>query len=704
MLGIYSLTLTFPLWYSNHKESLLEAQKKKNTMDEIKIKQQVVEKIKESEKILVTVSNNPSVDELSAALALTLLLDKQSKYATAIFSGETPPAIAFLEPEKTFDDTTDSLRDFIIALNKEKADHLRYKVEGDAVKIFITPYKTVIDERDLEFSQGDYNVELVIALGVSKQDDLDVALANHGQILHDASIITMTAGDQSSSLGGIDWHDDNASGVSEMVAGIAEALKVDKKKSLLDEPIATALLTGIVAQTDRFSNEHTTSRSMTVAANLMAAGADQQLIANELQAVHEAAESEESEGDEAVEIIDKSGSSSDDDAPKDPSMLSINHDGESLADLDRRVLGEEGARKKVTEEVAALQDEAAEAEVSESVKGDSAADDAYAAIEEANAQRLAEREAEVQAAREAVRSNVDVAEGPTLGGTLNATTEQAADDARREAADNQNRTILSHTAIGHDEADAAVESIEADDGIPGVSPEPVTKEEPLQGSHRVIEPLPQAELDALRPAEAPEPVVEPEPQVLGSAAPQDVTQSEQQAASDNAYGIAAPAFAEPAPMDLGLPMPPPIPDFSQANGTMPFAPAQPFDSVQSFDPAQQFVPAQPFAPVAESTGLLGDILAEPAPQPVQAYGAYDEPGVPAAAEPVLTTVVEQAPPLPPMANPADLALPAQPIQFEPIVPSAAYGAPEPAPVFQTESQPVAAAPADPGQFQIPTPV
>ena len=121
-------------------------------MDEIKAKQQVVEKIKESAKILVTVSNSPSVDALSAALALTLLLDKQEKYATAIFSGETPPAIAFLEPEKTFDDTTDSLRDFIIALNKEKADHLRYKVEGDSVKIFITPYKTTIDQSDLEFS------------------------------------------------------------------------------------------------------------------------------------------------------------------------------------------------------------------------------------------------------------------------------------------------------------------------------------------------------------------------------------------------------------------------------------------------------------------------------------------------------------------------------------------------------------------------
>ena len=38
------------------------------------IKQQIVDKIKDSSNILVTVNSNPSVDELSAALGITLLL------------------------------------------------------------------------------------------------------------------------------------------------------------------------------------------------------------------------------------------------------------------------------------------------------------------------------------------------------------------------------------------------------------------------------------------------------------------------------------------------------------------------------------------------------------------------------------------------------------------------------------------------------
>src|SRR5690606_2796201 len=127
-----------------------------------------------------------------------LLLNKMKKHATAVFSGHIPPAITFLDPEKTFENTVDSLRDFIIALDKEKADHLRYKVEGDVVKIFITPYRTTITDEDLDFSQGDYNVELVLALGVQNKDNLDKALEAHGRILHDATVVTIMAGGEKS--------------------------------------------------------------------------------------------------------------------------------------------------------------------------------------------------------------------------------------------------------------------------------------------------------------------------------------------------------------------------------------------------------------------------------------------------------------------------------------------------------------------------
>lgn len=582
-------------------------------MDEIKTKQQVVEKIKESAKILVTVSNSPSVDALSAALALTMLLDKQEKYATAIFSGETPPAIAFLEPEKTFDDTTDSLRDFIIALNKEKADHLRYKVEGDSVKIFITPYKTTIDQSDLEFSQGDYNVELVIALGVNNQDHLDDALDNHGQILHDAAIITMTAGDETSDLGGIDWHDSNSSSLSEMVAGLAEALKSDKKKPLLDGPMATALLTGIVAETERFSNEHTTSKAMTVAASLMAAGADQQLIATELQASHEIpatseADDESNDSDSDVEI-DKS---SDDGSltikkDHDATALEIKHEDETLADLDRRVRGDEKAKELVVSEVAVAEEKAAKEEAQH--------DD----------QQGGETPAEVSSVVENPVHNSYVSdeatEEPILGGTLNATTEQAADDARREIENDQNKTILSHAYIGSDSTNSVTPSDNASpQGFPGTpqfAPGSVGVNDMPDGesvhSAYAVDDQPQASSDAptgLGGERVIQPISEPVAPVVSAApAPQLVAEP-----------ITPAPAPDPTPTDLGLPLPPPIPDFSQVNGAAPAIPLPPTEQPailgDIFAPEQ---PAQP-APV--------DVTANAVAAPNTAY-AFEEPAAPA---------------------------------------------------------------------------
>ena len=244
--------------------------------------QQVVDHLKQARNVLVTVRNNPTVDLLSACIGLTLGLDKMDKHVAAVFSGEVPNTIEFLKPEETIEQTPDSLRDFIIALDKSKADKLRYKVEDKVVRIFITPYKTSLSQSDLEFSEGDFNVDAVIALGAHEQQELDQAITEHGRILHDATVMSIN-NTPNGSLGTINWQDTTASSISEM----ATKLVKDLDKNVLDEQIATALLTGIVAETERFSNEKTNPNTMALAGDLMAAGANQQLVANELEDVHQ---------------------------------------------------------------------------------------------------------------------------------------------------------------------------------------------------------------------------------------------------------------------------------------------------------------------------------------------------------------------------------------------------------------------------------
>ena len=239
---------------------------------------EVANKIRESKNVLIALSSDPSVDEMAAAIGLSIYLDRLDKRATAIYSGSTPNALEFLKPEETFEPSADTLQDFVIALNKEKADHLRYKLDGDYVKIYITPYKARIAEENLEFSYGDYNVDLVIALDVANGVDLDSALREHGRIMHDAVIINVTTGNPGK-FGEIEWSEKASSSISEMIARLIFS---EGGSAKLGKEEATAFLTGIVAATNRFSNSSTTPETMKIASTLMEYGANQQLVSKNI--------------------------------------------------------------------------------------------------------------------------------------------------------------------------------------------------------------------------------------------------------------------------------------------------------------------------------------------------------------------------------------------------------------------------------------
>jgi len=628
-------------------------------MNDTGAKQQIVDKIKDSSNILVTVSTDPSVDELSAALGLTLLLNKMDKHATAVFSGAVPPAITFLDPQKTFENTVDSLRDFIIALDKEKADHLRYKVDGDVVKIFITPYRTTISSDDLDFSQGDYNVELVLALGVKNQDHLDNALSAHGRILHDATVVTISAGSEKSELGSIDWREENASSLSEMLVTLADGLK--SGKALLDEQIATSFLTGIVAATDRFSNNKTSSKVMTVAAQLMGAGANQQLIASKLEEAHEIGQdakpepssTKEENSDGTTDLsegkstkVNKKKAAEKQPEPEaekpkeDDGSLTISH--EKKGDVDEVAAQTEEEQRKAAaeaaeEELAKQAREVPEKQQSEaaakaeenlanqlagvapaasSTNTPSVADlqkdlaEASSELDEASQQPPSSAIAEPApaplsgAVSEEMWKNKDAA--PLMGGVLNATTEQAANDKRQEIEADRNRTILSHGGAYVGGQSPTFQSPLNAAVLPVQDPPMI---DPLQDTMPAPAPMP------LPPAPAPQPELPPL-EVIQPPAPSsaptlaDIDQQnraapshdEARAAVHAAFDSAPPApdfSAGPAPADqapAGLPPLPPLPDFS----TLPPMPGAPDANAPALPPETlgETLPPAPAVPAA----------------------------------------------------------------------------------------------------------
>ncbi|MGH7197019.1 MAG: DHH family phosphoesterase [Candidatus Saccharimonadales bacterium] len=637
-------------------------------------KQLIVERVRQSTNILVAVSTNPSVDALSAALGLTLILNKLDKHATAVFSGNMPPAMQFLEPTKTFENTVDSLRDFIISLDKEKADRLRYKVENDVVKIFITPYRTTITEKDLQFSQGDFNVELIIALGVEKREELDKAIVAHGRILHDATVVTVNANNQKSSLGAVDWHDPNASSLCEMLVSISEAFQ---QPGILDAQTSTALLTGIVAATERFSNQHTTPRVMTMAAQLMAAGANQQLIATNLRAAHE---------------IPDVGGPNLPPAAGQPPVQPKKKDGELDITHDKKAAGKKEQKPEEPIEAPKSAEEELAAALPTTAAASQAFDQLKNAIEQetTQAKQPAEKleEPPVTPGSQVVDTTEEGKpqdqgyvtsqsswrgrrlEPPTLGGTLNATAEQALRDEQAAAERDRNQMLLNH----EDEAEGGAPQAAQPPTLP--TPEPPA--------------APLAEEPAAPPATEPSalPPVEPTP-------PE-----------------AAPLSVEPTPAPepaLGE-----LQQQAQMSAAEAAAAAQPVEQVASdLDTAREAVTdalhAQPFEP---GNNPLASVGAQPMPETPQPQQPPAFEAQPAAAPPA----PEALPPAP-----ADTGLPPSPPDLPPLPPMPPLpqddgtlppppnipDMPPPPPLPESDlDQPAPPAdqpqrPADPGQFKIP---
>jgi hypothetical protein len=238
-------------------------------------KQQASEAIRQANNILIITGQHPSVDQVASTIALAAILRKYGKKVSAVVSDTLPQQVAFLEPTK-LDRSLTGLRDFVLKVDVRKAelDKLRYEVEGEKLNIYITPFRGSFAPSDVTFDYGNYQYDIVITLGVPTRARLDRVFDMNREVLSDLPIINIDFHRSNENYGAVNLIEGNAASLCEILVALAESLQ----NGIIDEDIATALLTGLMASTDRFTATHTTSKSLTVGAQLMAAGARQQAV------------------------------------------------------------------------------------------------------------------------------------------------------------------------------------------------------------------------------------------------------------------------------------------------------------------------------------------------------------------------------------------------------------------------------------------
>lgn len=243
------------------------------------IEQQAIELISRAKHILVITKELPSTDAISATVGLGLLLQKLNKTFDAIIPGapETTPVIpSFLPQTIELQSTVGAMRTFQLQVNVEQTplSELMYDVQEGKLHISLIPKRGEWSPSDITFKSGQDRYDLVIALDCPDRQSLGALARTHADFLYRTPIINLDHHANNEYWGQLNMVDLTAVSTTEVVYRWLEQWN----KNLMDEPMATALLAGMIAATKSFRTNNVTPRTLTAAAELVFLGAEREKI------------------------------------------------------------------------------------------------------------------------------------------------------------------------------------------------------------------------------------------------------------------------------------------------------------------------------------------------------------------------------------------------------------------------------------------
>jgi len=244
-------------------------------------KAQVVELIRASQNILLLTHTNPDGDAIGSLLAMRQVLEKLGKQVEAVAFGRVPKSFSFLAGFDQLKDKVASSNELMITIDtRQTGEDLRlgHKKQPDEhqVTIVISTDKGSLLPEDVTVTRARPKYDLILILDCSAADRVSSLYAEMPELFYETPTVSIDHHATNTFFAKVNWVDMTASSTAEMLVSLIESLGRDEP--LLDADVATALLTGLTTDTGSFQNASTTPKSLTVAAQLVAAGARQQEI------------------------------------------------------------------------------------------------------------------------------------------------------------------------------------------------------------------------------------------------------------------------------------------------------------------------------------------------------------------------------------------------------------------------------------------
>ncbi|MBI4049209.1 MAG: hypothetical protein HY395_00100 [Candidatus Doudnabacteria bacterium] len=239
-----------------------------------------IDQLNQANNVLILAPAAAHADDLAAALALQNFLTKLEKEATLVSPGALVEKYNFLPK---FDQIKTDLmisKSFVIDISTKRAqiDELSYKKEDDKLSIYVKPKAEQFTKDDISFRTSSLPFNLIVCVGVTSLDSLGEFYSKNTDLFFETPVVNIDYKANNENYGQFNLVDLSATSNSEIIFDLINSYEI----SLLDQEIATVLLTGIIAETNSFQHSRTTPAAFLKASQLVSLGADQREIIGRL--------------------------------------------------------------------------------------------------------------------------------------------------------------------------------------------------------------------------------------------------------------------------------------------------------------------------------------------------------------------------------------------------------------------------------------
>ncbi len=238
-----------------------------------KLQQQFFDLIVKSQRILIALPKNPNGDTLGSGLALAEFLKKLKKEVDLVCETEGFGKYAFLPGIKEIQTKIILPKNFVVSVSTKDAalDELSYNVLPDKVSVYLKPKSGNFKAEDVSFSTEAPGYDLVVCVDTSSLEALGQLYEKNTEVFFSTPKVNIDNHLNNENYATLNIIDVTASSTAEILLNLLKSYEV----SLIDENIATNLLTGIIYETKSFQHAGTTPNSFLHASELINFGARQ---------------------------------------------------------------------------------------------------------------------------------------------------------------------------------------------------------------------------------------------------------------------------------------------------------------------------------------------------------------------------------------------------------------------------------------------